>query len=70
MTFISCRSEYIQAQGPNKDLREGPDRSRIAGPQGCIGPDVTLVCGSQHGLLCNQQQDRVVTPSGILVTNI
>ncbi|RUS73846.1 hypothetical protein EGW08_018390 [Elysia chlorotica] len=63
-------SEHIQAQGPNKALRVGPDLSRVAGPQGCKGADVTLSCGPQHGLLCHQQQDRVVTPSGILVSSI
>ncbi|GFR77138.1 serine/arginine repetitive matrix protein 1-like isoform X1 [Elysia marginata] len=62
-------SDYIHAQGPNKDLRHGPDESRIAGPQGCSGPDVTLICGPQHGPL-NQQRDRVVTPSAVLVSNL
>lgn len=63
-------SEYIHAQGPNRDLRCGPDHSRVAGPQGCNGPDAALVCGPQHNIVLNQQRDRVVTPSGVLVSNI
>ncbi|GFO49637.1 E3 ubiquitin-protein ligase nedd4-like [Plakobranchus ocellatus] len=66
-------AEYIHAQGPNKEIRHGPDHSRIAGPQGCLGPDVSNRCGPQSthctGALA-AHRDGVVSPSGVLVTNI
>lgn len=43
--------EYVLAKGPNPDIRQGPDPSRAMGPQGAVGPDRSLWCGPQRGLL-------------------
>ena len=48
--FICCRKEYVLAKGPNPDLRQGPDPSRVMGSQGAVGPDPSLRCGPQAGL--------------------
>ena len=50
LSVICYRQEYVLAKGPNPELRQGPDRSRVLGPQGAVGPDPSLRCGPQAGL--------------------
>ena len=57
---LFSRKEYIGAKGPNPEFRQGPDRSRVMGSQGAMGPDKSLCCGPQVGLSKGTSMDNLI----------
>lgn len=52
-------TDYVPVSGPNPEYSQGPDRSRVQGPQGAMGADRTLACGPQADH--RNMMDRVYT---------
>lgn len=49
--YLFLRTSYSAANGPNPEIRSGPERRHAQGSAGAVGPDPTLPCGPQTMIL-------------------